>query len=391
MNKITIRQAAENDIPILESILLDTVNWVSEIGEPLWNKEDVLWEKLSMNYQINDFYITYVDDVPSGCMALIDYDPFFWPDVKKGESLFIHKLAVIKAARKSGVSGAMIDFFIEQGVKRGAKTIRLDTDALRPKTRAFYERHGFVFIETKIMGKFHVAFYVHDMEPTPTDYRHYAKDRDKPSFKDNIKKYYDTEAELRNSKSVKVDWKVQARKKFYELIKRENKKSLLELGAGAGYDSQFFMNNGLNVVAVDLSSEMVKNCREKSIEAYELDFYNLSSLDRKFDCVYAINTLLHVPKNDLRHVLNEINLVLETGGLFYMGLYGGQDTESEFIKSEVSDAPRFFAFHSDAYLKTALGNYVEILDFETLDIGSGAGVNTAVNIFHSITMRKIIK
>jgi cyclopropane fatty-acyl-phospholipid synthase-like methyltransferase len=208
------------------------------------------------------------------------------------------------------------------------------------------------------------------------------------SFKENIKKYYDTEAELRNSKSVKVDWKVQVRGKFCELIKQENKKTLLELGAGAGYDSQFFMNNGLKVVAVDLSSEMVKNCREKSIEAYELDFYNLSSLGRKFDCIYAINTILHVPKNDLCHVLNEINLVLEKDGLFYMGLYGGQDTENEFIKSEVSDAPRFFAFHSDNYLKATLENYFELLDFETLDIGSGEGVNTAVDIFHSVTMRK---
>ena len=148
------------------------------------------------------------------------------------------------------------------------------------------------------------------------------------------------------------------------------------------------MNNGLKVVAVDLSSEMIKNCRAKYIEAYELDFYNLSSLDKKFDCIYAINTLLHVPKKDLCHVLNEINLILETGGLFYMGLYGGQDTEYEFVKSEVSDAPRFFALHSDAYLKITLGNYFEILDFETLDIGSGTGANTAVDIFHSITMRK---
>jgi SAM-dependent methyltransferase len=225
-------------------------------------------------------------------------------------------------------------------------------------------------------------------EPTPIEYRHYVKERDKSSFKKNIKKYYDMEAELRNSKSVKVDWKIKVRGKFCELVKQKNKKSLLELGAGAGYDSQFFMNNGLKVVAVDLSNEMVKNCREKSIEAYELDFYNLSFLNKKFDCIYAINTLLHVPKNDLCHVLNEINLVLETGGLFYMGLYGGQDTENEFVKIEVSDAPRFFAFHSDTYLKIILENYFEILDFETLDIGSGTGVNTAVDIFYSITMRK---
>ena len=45
-------------------------------------------------------------EIPTGCMALIDYDPFFWTDVNKGESLFIHKLAVIKSARKSGVAHA---------------------------------------------------------------------------------------------------------------------------------------------------------------------------------------------------------------------------------------------------------------------------------------------
>ncbi|MDR2571421.1 MAG: class I SAM-dependent methyltransferase [Oscillospiraceae bacterium] len=207
----------------------------------------------------------------------------------------------------------------------------------------------------------------------------------KASFKENIKKYYNIEAELRNSKSEKTDWKVQVRGKFCALIKKENKKTLLELGAGAGYDSQFFINNGLEVVAIDLSNEMVKNCREKSIEAYELDYYNLTSLDRVFDCIYAINTLLHVPRKDMCHVLNEINLILEKDGLFYMGLYGGQDTEDEFVKSDVSDVPRFFAFHSEDYLKTTLTNYFEILDYEKLDIGAYG----KIDFFHSITMRKI--
>jgi cyclopropane fatty-acyl-phospholipid synthase-like methyltransferase len=207
---------------------------------------------------------------------------------------------------------------------------------------------------------------------------------DTVSFKENIKKYYNTEAKLRNSKSVKPDWKIQVREKFCVLINRENKKTLLELGAGAGYDSQYFAKNGLPVTAIDLSIEMVKNCKEKGIEAYEMDFYNLSALNKKFDCVYAINTLLHVPKIDLCHVLNEINLVLEKNGLFYMGLYGGKDTENEFVKSEISDAPRFFALHSANYLKTTLEKYFEILDFETLDVGRGVDLD----IFHSITMRK---
>lgn len=97
------------------------------------------------------------------------------------------------------------------------------------------------------------------------------------TFKENIKKYYNQEAELRNSISTREDWKVKVRENYYDLIKKENKQALLELGAGPGYDSQYFMNNGLEVTAVDLSSEMVSKCREKGIEAYELDYYNLSS------------------------------------------------------------------------------------------------------------------
>ena len=163
MTNITIKQATETDIPAIESILLDTVSWLGEMGQPLWRANEVTWDALSKNHKIGDFHIAYANGNPAGCMALIDHDPFFWPDIKRGESLFIHKLAVKKAARKSGVADALMDFFKKQGTERGVKTIRLDTDALRPKLRAFYERHGFVFVETRAMGRFHVAFYLYNL------------------------------------------------------------------------------------------------------------------------------------------------------------------------------------------------------------------------------------
>ncbi|MDF2685774.1 MAG: class SAM-dependent methyltransferase [Clostridia bacterium] len=67
-----------------------------------------------------------------------------------------------------------------------------------------------------------------------------------------------------------------------------------------------------------------------------------------------------------------------------MGLYGGEDTESEIVKSEVSDAPRLFSFHSEKYLRTTLENFFRIINFESFDIGTG----TEVDIFHSIILRK---
>ena len=167
---------------------------------------------------------------------------------------------------------------------------------------------------------------------------------------------------------------------------RENKKTLLELGAGAGYDSQFFMNNGMQVVAVDLSGEMVKICKEKSIEAYELDFYHLSSLGKKFDCIWAMNTLLHVPKADLPAVLTEIKSVLAEDGLFYMGVYGGVDSESEYVRAEVSDAPRFFSYHSEENLKFTLEKYFCIISFEQFEISRG----TETHIFQSVILKNSV-
>ena len=93
-------------------------------------------------------------------MALIEDDPFFWPDIKHSEALFIHKLAVTNTARKTGVSVALLNYAKEQGRKLGVETIRLDTDASRPKTRKFYENNGFEMVEIKKMGPYSVAFYV---------------------------------------------------------------------------------------------------------------------------------------------------------------------------------------------------------------------------------------
>jgi len=162
MPDIIIKQAREGDAPVIEGILLEAVNRLIRTGEPLWDADEVKWDSLSRDYDISDFYIAYLDGVPAGCMALTDHDPFFWPEVNKGEALIIHKLAVTDLARKTGAADALIDFSKAQASARGAATVRLDTHALRPRLRAFYERHGFEYIKTIVYnGDRHTAFYVY--------------------------------------------------------------------------------------------------------------------------------------------------------------------------------------------------------------------------------------
>lgn len=66
MSNIEIKQATTADIPIIENILLDTVNWLNEMNQPLWRAEHVKWDALSKSYQISDFYIAFADGTLCG-------------------------------------------------------------------------------------------------------------------------------------------------------------------------------------------------------------------------------------------------------------------------------------------------------------------------------------
>jgi cyclopropane fatty-acyl-phospholipid synthase-like methyltransferase len=184
-------------------------------------------------------------------------------------------------------------------------------------------------------------------------------------IKENLRQAYDSFANDREKNELQ-GWKVENRQRFLELLKKENKKDLLEIGAGTGKDSKFFMENGLKVNAVDLSDEMVKLCREKGIEAQQLDFYNLSTLNKTFDAVWAMNCLLHVEKKNLPLVLEEIKKVLKPGGLFFMGVYGGRNSEGIY-EDDFYTPKRFFSFFTDEAIKEVVSKHFKIVSFNIIE------------------------
>jgi SAM-dependent methyltransferase len=138
------------------------------------------------------------------------------------------------------------------------------------------------------------------------------------AFRDDLKKAYDLKADERNATPVQ-DWKIPERASFLSLLKKENKRTLLEIGPGPGKDSKFFMDNGLQVVCIDLSPEMIKLCKQKGLTAYVMDMTDLTFPPNSFDAVYTVNSLLHLTKAELPAVLRRISLILKPTGLFYMG------------------------------------------------------------------------
>ncbi len=198
-------------------------------------------------------------------------------------------------------------------------------------------------------------------------------------IKQDLKQAYDAFAHERE-KSHMQEWKRRARRAFLGALEKEGKCSLLEIGAGHGGDSVFFGEHGLAVTAVDFSEQMVRLCREKGIDAYEMDFCELSRLGRRFDAIWAMNCLLHVERASLGLVLQEIDAVLNPGGLVFMGVYGGQEWEGTW-EEDTYVPKRFFVFYTDDGIQAAVREHFDIVSFDRIHTGGKYH-------FQSIVMRK---
>ena len=166
-------------------------------------------------------------------------------------------------------------------------------------------------------------------------------------FKDELRIAYNMDAQRRlDAEPKKEEWKMAVRESFASCVVSEEKTNLLELGAGVGTDSMYFSDLGLAVQAIDLSESMVEACQEKGINAKVLDLYQIPLLNIHFDAIYSMNVLLHIPRQDLHYILEIISAQLNEGGLFFYGVYGGEDREETITDKTKMGLPRFFSYLS---------------------------------------------
>lgn len=196
-----------------------------------------------------------------------------------------------------------------------------------------------------------------------------------------LQQSYDRQARERD-RFGKDDWKMAERALFLSTLQEHHLNRLLEVGAGTGQDSVFFQQNGMSVTAVDLSGEMIRLCRDKQLDAHQMDVYHLDFPPDSFDAIWSLNCLLHVPKADLSGVLAGIRRVLRDAGVFYLGVYGGQDSEGIW-EGDTCELQRFFSFHTDESIQKAVAQYFRILYFRPVDYGH------PLLHFQSLMLRKV--
>ena len=198
-------------------------------------------------------------------------------------------------------------------------------------------------------------------------------------FTDTLVKTYEKYVHERASHSSD-EFKVQERSEFLKFLKTEGRETLLEIGCGSGQDAQFFQDQGFRVLAVDNTPSMVKLTAEKGVRAQVLDCYDLDQIDERFDAVYTLNCLLHIPKQDIDRVLRLISKSLNDSGLMYLGIWGDQNFEGIW-EHDRYEPKRFFSFWKVEALLEVLQRFFRLEYYRRLEPHEG-------RIFNSLIVRK---
>ncbi len=184
-----------------------------------------------------------------------------------------------------------------------------------------------------------------------------------PAFRESIATTYSNVADQRDEMG-EAAWRWPIAERVLEIMQRESKTTLLEIGAGVGYTSQWFVDHGIDVTATDLAPGQVELMRRKGLDARVADFYNLGFEPETFDAAWAMNCIHHVAAADLHDVLVGVRDVLRPNGLWYLGVWGGRDEEGMYHEDFYQPA-RFLSLRSDDTIRDAVAAVFDVEWFET--------------------------
>lgn len=171
----------------------------------------------------------------------------------------------------------------------------------------------------------------------------------------NTLDYYNKNSEEYFNSTLNVDM-TNTYKPFLKLVPKDGK--ILDLGCGSGRDSMNFMKLGYEVTAVDGSKELAKKASVLLGKEVILSTFEELELKEKFHGIWACASLLHIKREDLKTVLNNLYNNLDDNGVFYMSFKYGE-------KEYVDDKNRYFNCFTD---ESIIGFINENTKFNILDL-----------------------
>lgn len=123
-------------------------------------------------------------------------------------------------------------------------------------------------------------------------------------------------------------------------------KRILNIGSGPGRDALILKDQGLDVMCVDASKEMVTRTKFLGFESRLMDMREIDFPPESFDGIWAYTSLLHIPKADVKIVLHKFSTCLKDNGVILCGMIEGS-FDGDIIRESMPNAKRYFRFYTE--------------------------------------------
>ena len=150
--------------------------------------------------------------------------------------------------------------------------------------------------------------------------------------------------------------------KFVSMLPKKGK--VLDAGCGPGRDTAYLQEDGLDVVAVDISEGMIEEAKKNDVKAIKGDLLNIIS-NEEFDGIWCMATLADIPKSHAKKLIQNFYKALKKEGIMYIAVKEGEGEEL-IEKERYWNSPRFYAF----YKKDELNQLLKENGFEIIELSN---------------------
>lgn len=151
---------------------------------------------------------------------------------------------------------------------------------------------------------------------------------------------------------------------FAELLAREGRRTLVDVGAGPGLDTVEWRDEGFAPVGLDLAHGNVELMRQRGLTAVTGSLYALPFRDQAFEALWTMSTFVHVPHERFDAAITELLRVVRRGAPLGIGTWGGVDFEGHPEFGALRPL-RFFSLAAHDVWWSMLERHATVERFET--------------------------
>ena len=138
----------------------------------------------------------------------------------------------------------------------------------------------------------------------------------------DLRSYYEEEARLGLRDRVS-DYRRDLRDAYAALLTGEERRRVVDFGAGPGEDVRAFAAHGLEAVGVELAHANCVRARSVAARLVQASLTALPLRPRSFDAGWSMAVLMHLPEAQVSTALGEMTTALRPGAPLRIGLWGG--------------------------------------------------------------------